>query len=114
MCSRNGRPIEMFDLPLPSRFSSTRTSVSFVLRRTSASRWLTSGSLLLTLDFIERTQQSIVLFRRTYIETKVILQQRISADIPDEDVALQQLVKNPLFIPASFDYHKVRAGFSQL
>src|SRR5215204_4142416 len=38
MCSRNGTPIEILDWPLPSRLISTRTSVSFVLRCTLATR----------------------------------------------------------------------------
>src|ERR1043165_2425550 len=106
MCSRNGKPIEICDLPLPSRFSFTRTSVSFVLRRTSARR-----SRLLICDFMQRSQQSIVFFRSAHTETKVVVQEWISAHIPDEDVALEQLVEHPLYLCGRPNHHKVGAGF---
>src|SRR6185369_9607758 len=98
MCSRKGSPIEIFDLPLPSRLSLTRTSVSFVLRRTSARR-----ALLLSLDFIQCLQYPIVFLRRTETKPEVVAQHRIPAHIPNEDVAPQQLVKDLLRIPVRFD-----------
>src|SRR5690349_14890977 len=106
MCSRNGRPIEICDLPLPSRLSLTRTSVSLVLRRTSARR-----PELLICDLIQCPQQSIVLLRRAHIKTEVLAQHRISAHIPDEDVSFQQLVKDLPGIPFRSDYEKVGVGF---
>src|SRR5687767_11834777 len=38
MWSRKGKPVSICDRPAPSRFSLTRTSVSLVLRRISATR----------------------------------------------------------------------------
>src|SRR6185503_7345371 len=87
MCSRNGTPMETLDCPLPSRLSSTRMSVSLVLRWTVAIR-------VLATDFTDCFHYLIVFFGRSETKTEVISQHRITADVTHENVVLQQLGKN--------------------
>src|ERR1044072_8299481 len=103
MCSRNGTPMETLDCPLPSRLSSTRMSVSFVLRWTVAIR----DCIALATDFTDSIHYLIVFFGRSEAEPEIISQHRITTDVSDEYVVLQQIGKNATRIRFGLHYHEV-------
>src|SRR6185369_4210531 len=103
MCSRNGTPMETLDCPLPSRLSSTRMSVSFVLRWTVAIR-------VLVTDFTDCFQDLVVLFGRSETKPEIISQHRITADVTHEDVVLKQIGKNATRIGFGLHDHEVSFG----
>src|SRR5262245_2433153 len=105
MCSRNGTPIEIFDRPAPSSESFTRTSVSFVLRQTSAEREF--SVLLFTTDLPQSGQQLVVLLRPANADAKIILQHRIAAHVANQNVAQQQLFKHHLRLDLRLDQHEI-------
>src|SRR5215212_2885193 len=106
MCSRNGKPIETLAWPLPSRLSSTCTSVSFVLRWTFAIR--DCMVICLATDFTDCFQKIIVLFGRADAKSKILAQHWISTHIANENVAREQLSKNPFRIGGRFDEDEIR------
>src|SRR6185503_19320542 len=106
MCSRNGKPIETLDWPLPSRLSSTRTSVSFVLRWTFAIR--DCMVICLATDFTDCFQHVIILSRHPDAEAEIIAQHRISTHIANENVAREQLSEDPFRIGRRFHDHEIR------
>src|SRR6185369_3803831 len=105
MCSRNGTPMETLDCPLPSRLSSTRMSVCFVLRWTVAIR--DCMVVVLATDFTDCIHYLIVFFRRSKTKPKVISQHRITADVAHENVVLQQVGKNATRIRLGLHHHEV-------
>src|SRR4026209_1324861 len=106
MCSRNGKPIETLDCPLPSRLSSTRTSVSFVLRWTFAIR--DCMVVCLATDFTNCFQHVIILFRRAGAESKILAQHRIAAHVANENVAREQLAKDAFRIGRRLHEYEIR------
>src|ERR1700741_3009014 len=106
MCSRNGTPMETVDCPLPSRLSSTRMSVSFVLRWTVAIR--DCMVVVLATDFTDCVQNIIVLFRCADAKSKILAQHRIATDIANQNDARQQFSKNSCRIDPRFNEDKIR------
>src|SRR6185369_5295447 len=92
MCSRNGKPIETLDCPLPSRLSSTRTSVSFVFRWTFAIR--ACMVVCLATNFTDCFQDVIVLCGSPDAKSKVLAQHRIATHVANENVACEHLGKD--------------------
>src|ERR1044072_7944797 len=110
MWSRNATPVETTDTPPPSSTRRTRTSVSFVLRRTSASRTCFCTAVVINVNaeletlnaeqklFIfsssfsvpsssflknlcERRQKLVVLFGRAEAQAEVIFEHRVAAPV---------------------------------
>src|SRR4051794_39541955 len=106
MCSRNGRPIETLEWPVPSRLSSTRTSVSFVLRCTFAIR--DCMVVCLATDFADSIHYVIVLRRRADAESEILAQHRVTTHVADENVSLEQLSKNPFRIGGGLHEQEIR------
>src|ERR1044072_3993978 len=137
MWSRNATPVETTDTPPPSSTRRTRTSVSFVLRRTSAPRTCVCTSGLINVNdarrtlnaepksftfsssfsvpsssflknLCERRQKLVVLFGRADAQAEVIFEHRVAAHVADEYVAREQPAERALRLDLGTHAHEVR------